>query len=82
MANNFIVTVASGEETQVVVQQQGVNTATTDIYNPITIPRLGDVGDVDTATLINGSVLVYKTNTSRWTATTTLDEQNMEGGEF
>lgn len=38
--------------------------------------------DVDLQQLTNGSVLVYKNNTTKWTATTTLDAQNMEGGEF
>ena len=38
--------------------------------------------DVDATVLNNGSILVYKTNTSKWTSTTTLDAQNMEGGEF
>lgn len=38
--------------------------------------------DVDLQQLRNGSVLVYKNNTTKWTATTTLDAQNMEGGEF
>ena len=40
------------------------------------------LGDVDALLPSNGSVLVYKTITSKWTATTTLDAQNMEGGEF
>lgn len=38
--------------------------------------------DVDASALNNGSVLVYKTQTNKWTATTILDAQNMEGGEF
>jgi hypothetical protein len=40
------------------------------------------MSNVDTSSLTNGSVLVYKTTTSKWTSTTTLDAQNMEGGEF
>ena len=38
--------------------------------------------NVDTTTLNNGALLVYKTNTNKWTSTTTLDAQNLEGGEF
>lgn len=38
--------------------------------------------DVDLQRLTDGAVLVYKNNTAKWTATTTLDSQNMEGGEF
>jgi hypothetical protein len=43
---------------------------------------ISGLGDVDAYLPSNGSVLVYKTITSKWTATTTLDAQNMEGGEF
>lgn len=43
---------------------------------------LSQATDVDVTNLNHGSILVYKTNTSKWTSTTTLDAQNMEGGEF
>ena len=82
MADNLIVTVEDISETVVTVMETGLSTASVEIYNPLTIPQLADVGDVDTSTLVNGSVLVYRTNTSKWTSTTTLDAQNMEGGEF
>jgi hypothetical protein len=38
--------------------------------------------DVDLQSLTNGSILIYKNNTAKWTASTNLDAQNMEGGEF
>jgi hypothetical protein len=38
--------------------------------------------DVDSTTLVDGSVLVYKTTTQKWVSTTLLDRQNMEGGFF
>ena len=41
-----------------------------------------NMSDVDLQGLRNGAVLVYKNNTAKWTASTTLDAQNMEGGEF
>lgn len=44
-----------------------------DIYNS---------NDFDMTDLKDGSVLVYKETTNKWTSTTTLDAQNMEGGEF
>jgi len=40
------------------------------------------IGDVDTTTLVNGSVLVYKSSTHKWVSTTTLEEQNLEGGHY
>lgn len=64
------------------VQETDLVSAATSLYNPATVPRLGDVGDVDTTNLVNGSVLVYRASTNKWTSTTTLDLQNMEGGEF
>ena len=60
----------------------------------ITVPAVGiqglsasdmsitNMSDVDASSLVNGSVLVYRTNTNKWTSTRTLDAQNMEGGEF
>ena len=43
---------------------------------------LANMSDVDATNLENGSVLVYKTNTNKWTSTRLLDQQFMEGGEF
>ena len=52
------------------------------LSNPQSVESLSAIGNVDTTTLNNGALLVYKTNTNMWTSTTTLDAQNMEGGEF
>jgi hypothetical protein len=48
----------------------------------INVSSLSAIGNVDTTTLNNGAILIYKTTTNKWTSTTTLDGQNMEGGEF
>ena len=58
-----------------------VLTSTT-FSNPASLESISDIGNVDTAILNNGAVLVYKTTTNKWTSTTSLDAQNMEGGEF
>jgi hypothetical protein len=52
------------------------------LSNPLSLDTISAIGDVDTTALNNGAVLVYKTTTNKWTSTTTLDAQNMEGGEF
>lgn len=44
--------------------------------------NLESAKNVDATSLNDGSILVYKTSTQKWTSTTTLDAQNMEGGEF
>lgn len=38
--------------------------------------------DVDVSQLENGSVLVYKSSALKWTATRTLEQQNLEGGHY
>jgi hypothetical protein len=38
--------------------------------------------DVDITELTNGSVLVYKTDINKWKASTTLDQQNVDAGEY
>ena len=43
---------------------------------------ISSMSDTNVTTLENGSVLVYKTNTSKWTSTRLLDQQTMEGGEY
>jgi hypothetical protein len=83
MADTFV-TIDDSTGITATVQQTSLFTASTNLANPATVDSLGSVGDVDTTTngKLNGSVLVYKTTTNRWTSTTTLDAQNMEGGEF
>ena len=43
---------------------------------------ISEISDVDALNPVNGSLLIFKTTTNKWTASTTLDAQNMEGGEF
>lgn len=66
----------------VIITDENLLTASTNLANPTIVDTVAQIGDVDLTTLNNGAVLVYKTTTSKWTSTTTLDAQNMEGGEF
>ena len=80
-----IIAVVSTDETlSVTTQDSGLTAASTSLTNPAIVESLDSVGDVDVTTYgkIDGSVLVYRTTTNKWTSTTTLDAQNMEGGEF
>ena len=52
------------------------------IQGPPGPSSITQAGDVDATNLVEGSVLVYRTTSQKWTSTTTLDAQNMEGGEF
>ena len=78
-----IIAVVTQDDALSVAVSEGVLTlSTSTLANPPVLESLSDVADVDTTTKINGSILVYKTTTNKWTSTTTLDAQNMEGGEF
>jgi hypothetical protein len=80
---DIIVTVEEQGITSTVITEPTTTTfVTSNTTPPTTVDSLSTVGDVDTAELVNGSVLVYKTTTNKWTSTTTLEAQNMEGGEF
>lgn len=69
------------EEFIVSVQELDQTFATTGL-NPVSLESVSQIGDVDTRNIANGSVLVYKSSTNKWTSTINLDEQNVEGGEF
>jgi len=45
---------------------------------------ISGIADVDLTTngVVQGSILIYQTGTNKWTSSSTLDAQNMEGGEF
>jgi hypothetical protein len=79
-----IAIVQQDEALQVAVSEGVLTLASSTLSNPAVVESLSDVADVDITTngKIEGSVLVYRTGTNKWTASTTLDAQNMEGGEF
>jgi hypothetical protein len=64
------------------VTQEDLLLASTNLANPSVVESISQIGDVDTSTLVNGSVLVYKSNTNKWVSTTLLDQQHVEAGEF
>jgi hypothetical protein len=79
-----ITAVVTPDEALTVAVSEGtyVLNSSTNLANPAVVESISNIADVDTTTKINGSVLVFKTTTNKWTSTTTLDAQNMEGGEF
>jgi hypothetical protein len=79
-----ITAVVEPDEALTVAVSEGtyVLNTTSNLANPAVVESISNIADVDTTTKINGSVLVFKTTTNKWTSTTTLDAQNMEGGEF
>lgn len=74
MADDIFVTVATEESTTVTtVGETGLTGST---------GSMGDILDVDATAKTDGSVLVYKTTSSKWTATTLLEQQELNGGHY
>ena len=74
MADDIFVTVEEEASTTVTtVGETGLTGSTGNV---------GDLLDVDASNLENGSVLVYKLGTAKWTSTRLLEEQEMNGGFF
>jgi hypothetical protein len=44
--------------------------------------NLKDLRDVDTSSVVDGSILAYDSSSTKWTATTTLDNVIIDGGSF
>jgi hypothetical protein len=68
-------TTAGGGSTITTIGIQGASGAVVPISENVQV-------DIVSEGLNNGSLLVYKTNTSKWTATKTLDLQIVDSGEF
>ena len=47
-----------------------------------TAGNLEDIVNIDSTNVQNGSVLVYKTATNKWTSTLDLEDQFVNGGFF
>ena len=74
MADDIYVTVEGEQSTTVTtVGEQGLSGSAGVMEN---------ITNLDATAKENGSVLVYKTFTSKWTATRLLEDQEMNGGHF
>ena len=79
------VAVVTPDQALSVAVSEGVLTlSSTNLAEPAVVDSISNIADVDIITngKVNGSILVYKTSTNKWTSSTVLDGQNMEGGEF
>lgn len=79
-----ITAVVTPDEALTVAVSEGtyVLNSSTNLANPAVVESISNIADVDTTTKINGSVLVYKTTTNKWTSTTILDAQDVTGGQY
>jgi hypothetical protein len=52
------------------------------IQGPASSVNISQAGDVDLTNLVDGSLMIYKASSQKWTASTTLTAQSMDCGEF
>jgi hypothetical protein len=69
---------------QVAVSEGTIVLSNTNLANPAVVESISNIADVDVTTngKVTGSILIYRETTQKWTASTTLDAQNMEGGYY
>jgi hypothetical protein len=72
------------EALQVAVSEGTIVLSNTNLANPAVVESMSNIADVDVTTngKVTGSILIYRETTQKWTASTTLDAQNMEGGYY
>lgn len=82
--SDTIAIVTPDQALSVAVSEGVITLASSNLSNPTIVESLSYIGDVDITTngKVNGSILVYKSATNKWTASTTLDAQNVDAGEF
>ena len=66
----------------VVVQTTQPQTIVTGIVGPRGASNFAELSDIDLTQISGGALLVYNTQTQKWTATTLLDQQIVESGQF
>lgn len=77
------VVVGSQQQSSVVRVDKSPTTIVTGMMGPAgSSGNLGDMRDVDTSNLTSGSLLVYNAGTAKWAATTLLNQQSVDCGEF
>lgn len=80
------VVVVTPDEALTVAVSEGTYalTTSTNVANPAVVESVDNIADVDVTTegKLNGSILVYKTTTNKWTSTKVLDAQDVTGGQY
>lgn len=76
-----IIATVSSETTVVSVVEESSSSV---MASSTSVPQnaIESLADVDLQDLENGSLLIYKNSTSKWTASRLLDQQNLEGGYY
>lgn len=67
----------------IVVQRiDAPTTVITGMIGPPGISNISQSADVDISALTDGAILIYQTNTSKWTAGVNLTNQIIDGGSY
>jgi hypothetical protein len=80
-----IVAVVTPDQALSVAVSEGVLTLSqTNLAAPAVVESMAAIADTDMTTFgkLDGSVLVYKASTNKWTATRILDSQDVTGGQY
>ena len=82
--SDIIAIVTPDQSLSVAVSEGVITLAASNATNPAVVESVSSIADVDVTTngMLNGSILVYRTTTNKWTASTTLDAQDLEGGAY
>lgn len=84
--------VTSSNSTSIITEQSGTNVVVeqekqptviiTGIMGPRGATQIADAAQFDLTDLGEGSLLVYNSTTQKWVATTLLDQQTFESGQY
>jgi hypothetical protein len=75
-------TVVTSAHQTVVTQSAPGRAIVTGQLGPPGAATFAEMRDIDLSQLGSGSMLVYNTTTNKWTATTLLEQQTVECGQF
>jgi hypothetical protein len=80
---NVLESVLVTEQEVVVVTTDTTGVVVTGIMGPPgESGKISEASDIDKTNLVNGATLVYASNTAKWVATTLLENQILEAGQF
>jgi hypothetical protein len=79
-SNNTVV--VDNTVNQTVVEVNATTTIVTGMMGPPGSTSISGMADTDVSNLTAGSLLVYNTQTAKWTSTTLLNQQYVDCGQF
>ncbi len=82
----FDTIIVDDSQDTILVETPGLTTVITSAEQgppgPAGIQSIADATDVDSSNRVDGSLLVYSTQTQKWVATTLLENQSVESGHY